>query len=610
MITSQPYSLTWGDIDLATDGDTGDSYRFECYADSQFGSPVPMIQAVASLLVDGDLAVINRWGNREFKVNLTLIGDDGVALASGEAALMLAATAERPAPLVWTPPAFDAAPSVLEVVTCTVERDYDGDWSLDEQQRLQRHFTLTFECLPWVRDADLTTIPAIPAPTSPSTPAVYQTISNISGTPEFSPFVCHSAHFGAVTEDAGTLSGNSWYRAYAANTFVGGIVYVAAQRTVSTSLAGFPYLTVDAEMSSQVAGGPDPYLRVVVGTAAFEPVAMVPLSLGVGFRYYFSGVPDTATDLQVRAYWQVDTVKTTRRLRIFELGRTDRIEVDGSSGLQVARTAFVGGSAPTQAAISLDAEAMPLLGSTALIYTGPNPVTPMRPLLASSATVTPDTAMISGAKHALASASVYRIPVARLADAQYSLLARLNFTGSKTIAWQARMVAADGSTIPGSDLVVSGSTQVTNTTADPWKIHTLATLALPPVAIDDPVSTHAVEVTLSMATGGSTVTVDEVWPLDTENGAVTVIHEPSAFQLTRVECRSPQIDAPRPAVIGTWDGYGSQDITRLSTPGTHLLRPGLLHVFTATDLAKYAECSLTYYRRHGWHPAPDSTDAT
>ncbi|WP_370290236.1 hypothetical protein [Nocardioides sp.] len=608
MPLSQPHSLTWGDIDLSTEADTGQSWRIEMLAVPKYGNPKPIIDAVESLLVDGDLAVINRWGNRELVVDVRICGDDGIALAQAEAALMAAATAERPDPLSWTPPALDGATAVFEVVTCTIERGYGENWDHDESKRLHRYFTLTFECLPWVRDADLTTIPAIPAPTSPSTPAVYETISSISGVGDWSPLPCHAAHFGTVTEDSGTLGSNTWYRVYASNTLTAGTVFLQAERATSTSLAGFPYLTVDAELSSQAAGGPAPYLRIAVGTTEYDPVAIAPIP--EGFRYYFTGTPDTIANLKVRGYWQVEALRTTRRLRIFEIGRTDRIEVDGSSGLQVARTAVVGGSAPTQAAISLDAEAMPLLGSTALIYTGRTPVAPLRPFRISSSAVTTDTAMISGAKHTLAAPTVYRIPVARLVDAQYALLARLNFTGSKIIAWQARIVAADGTDIPGSDLIASGSTQLTNATTDPWMIHTLATLPLPPVAIDDAASTHAVEITLSMASGGSAVTVDEVWPLDSDNGDWTVIHEPSAFQLTRIECRSPQIDAPRPAVIGTWDGYGSQDITRLTVPGTHLLRPGLLHVFTATDMAKYAECAITYYRRHGWHPGPDATDAT
>lgn len=606
----QAHELTWGDdLSMTADAATNAPWRINMLAVSDFGQPVPMVEAVTSLLVDGDLAVVNRWGNREVKVAFRITGDNGDALAHAEAALFAKAAAARPDPLYYTPPSIDALPTVFEVVAVSaLERDYDDVWQLRERRRHERIYTCTFECLPWVRDVDLTTIPAIPAPTSPSTPAVYEIISAISGTPEFTPIVCHTSHFGTVTEDSASLSGNTWYRAYAANTYVGGTVFIAAQRTVSTSLAGFPYLTVDAEMSSQVAGGPDPYLRVVVGTAVFEPVAMVPLAVGVGFRYYFAGVPNTATNLQVRAYWQVDSVKTTRRLRIFELGRTDRIEIDGSSGLQVARTAIVGGSAPTQAAISLDAGALPLVGSTALIYTGPNPVAPLRPFRTASSAVSPDTAMISGARHTLAAATVYRVPANRFIDSTYSLVARLSFTGTKLIIWQARIVAADGTDIPGSDVVVTGTTTLTNPATDPWRLHVLASIELPTVALKTE-TTHAVEITLTAVADGSSIVLDEVWPLDTGNGAVTLINEPSAFQLTKIELLSPQLDAPRQAVIGTWDGYGAQDITRLTTPGAHVLKPGLLHVFTATDMAKYAQCALTYYRRHGMHAAAATEDS-
>ncbi|NGZ99614.1 hypothetical protein G5V59_02455 [Nocardioides sp. W3-2-3] len=115
------------------------------------------------------------------------------------------------------------------------------------------------------------------------------------------------------------------------------------------------------------------------------------------------------------------------------------------------------------------------------------------------------------------------------------------------LTWSAKLVDAAGGDIPGSDLVASGVALLRNTTADPWRIHHIATQTLPALATSG-VDTDQVQITLSMDSGGDTVRIDEGWLANTDNGAVTLVHEPSANDLTAIEIRSAQ--ARRPVPVG------------------------------------------------------------
>lgn len=609
MTLDQPHELTQGSLVYDSDLDPDVPWAFTTLAeDSTFGNPVPLVEEVRSMLTDGSLAVVTGHGNREVSFRLQVAAADGQAMAQAEAALMAEKMAERPSPLVWTPPMVGAWPAVFDVVHMDIQRDHSAGWDIDERFRQHRFYTITLVCLPWARDPEATVIEALPRPTDPNLPATYQVIDACTSLTGWEV----TDNYGGWTGEAISLPGDGSIQASGTATASTSPRYLNLNRTGSVTMGTTPYLTVDVVQSHTLQPLDSPIAIAVTsggqGTGNLPILAMQAIEIaGVGpATRYIVEPPATFTKLFVSAGWVARPGGSTALYwRIYEVGRTDRIEVNGSSGFQIARTAEVGGTAPTQAALSFDAGPDPLIGSSALVYTGSSEVVPMRTLRTSSATVTVDTTMISGARNDLSAPMVFRVPVSRLSQATYTLLARLSFTGSKTVAWQARVMSSTGTSIPGSDLVVSGSSLITNSTTDPWRIHSLAAIQMPVIAVEGS-TTHVVEVTLSMTSGGNTVTVDEGWLCDTDAGAVTVLHEPSSYQLSSVELRSPQLDAPRSAVIGTWLTYGTQDISRLVDAfGAHLFKPGLLHVFTATDLAKYATCELTYYRRYHTHPGPD-----
>lgn len=603
-VLNQEQELLWGGLVLDSAVEVDTPWRFETLVGTTFGNPVRLVEYLKSQLQDGELAVTTGFGNREgFPVIIRISAPDGQALAMAEAALMAEALADQIAPLIWLPPALEAWSGALEIVNVDVERDYPVDagtsWDYREKYSHTRVFRLTFTALPWVRDLESTIIPALPVPEDPDDPPVVVSINDCTSTTGWSALMWPSGGWSGVA--VSTASGG--VQVTGTPTPGSGQATMSLVLTDSETMGATPYLVIEVPSNPTVE---DPRITAMYSGSStiVEPVAVVQIG---GFRMlcYFEA-PPTWTSVRIRK--TIDRPASSGggglTFRVYDVSKTDRIAIDGTNGFQVARTAIVGGSVPTQAAIRFNAGTDPLVGSTALIYTGSSPVVPLRARRISSATVHVSGTKISGAYNDLSDPMVFRVPVNEVRNSSYTLLPRLEFTGTAVVQWQARIVSNAGAAIPGSDVVLDGETLLRNDTADPWHIHALAKLQLPVVAIEG-TTTHAIELTISMTTGGEDVNVDEVWLADTLNGAVTLVHEPSAFQLSQIEIRSPQLDSPRPAAIGTWIGYGSQDISRLTRLGTHLFKPGLLYVFTATDLAKYAPCELEYYRRHGWHSGPD-----
>lgn len=613
---SQPAELTWGALTFASAVSPDLPYRIEAVAaGSTFGSPMPLVEYIRLLAADGSMAVRTGHDNREIKIRVRVSAHEGASLASAEAAIRGECDADQLSPLIWTSPVIDAQPAAFDIVHATLADGWDADWDVDEMFRAHRYYEITWQAWPWARDLETTTIPAIPAPVDPETPATVTVLNTCDSLTGWSNFM-HPA--GAWSDTVQTAPGD-YLRLQSRLAKSTGAATMSQILTAPVTMGAETYLIVDAAPATASNGDPlDLQVRYDTGSGVvgapgtdglYYPVAIMATATPNVSRYYFEAPASFSAIRFLRYIADRSRVWGTLNFQIYQVAKTDRIEISGTNGLQVARTAVVGGSAPTQAAITLDASPSPLVGSTALIYTGRSAVVSLRALCTASASPTIDDTKISGAYNDLSTTMKFVIPATALQESTYSLMGRLSSTGAQVINWSARLVSVAGATIPGSEVVKSGQTLVRNTTADPWMIHSLANIQLP--TIRRVRQNHAIEITLSMTTGGSGVLVDEGWLADTgdDRGAVTVVHEPSAFQLTRIDLLSPQVDAPLQAVVGTWETYGEQDIGRLVTSfGTHALRPGLLHVFTATDMARFAECSLTYYRRHHTNPAPDLTE--
>lgn len=602
---TQPQELTLGNFVL--DSDTASSVAWSCEtmaAGSTRGNPIPLVERVRSMLTDGSLAKTVGFDNREVKFQLRLTAEGetaGEILAQAESALMAEVMADQIAPLRWTSPISGSWVGVFEVVTAFIDIGNEADWDFEEVARNARYYEIVLTCLPWVRDEDVTVIEALPAPADPDVPATVTSINDGTSATGWDDLMWPTAAWSSV---AVTQSGS--YVQVAGNLAGGGgDASISLVLTDSETMGATTYLQADVYPTVNPDGSPAEITAMFDASGTiYEPIAAMPSGTAGVTRYYFEGPASWSSVRIRRVVERPATGGTARSLRVYDLSKTDRIEISGANGFQVARTALVGGSAPTQAALTFGDEVSALIDSTGLIYTGTSPTVSLRALLATYAgTVTPDATKVSGATNDLSSPMVFLVPVEQLRAATFSLLALLDSTGSDSIDWSARVVDSAGGDIPGSEVVDSGTTLVTNTTSARM-IHTIASIQMPVVAIEGS-TTHCVEVTIEMASGGSGVVVDECWLLDTDNGAVTVINKPATFELTAIELRSPELDAPRPAVVGTWTTHGAQDISRLVTSfGTHLFWPGLIYVLTVADEGRFAPAELEYYRRHHTHPGP------
>lgn len=608
VVLDQAHELRWGGVVFASDAEVDTPYRFEALVGTAYGNPVSLTAVVRSSLGDGELIRRTGWGNREdVPVYVRVSAHDGQSLAMGEAALAQEFMADDPNPLTWVPPTLGAWPLAFDVLHVEPERDWQGEvgasWDYRERFDHQIVYKLTFTTAPFTRDLEPTLIPALDVPANPDEPVLIDldTCDSADGwVRTYSPSTGWTGLTG-VTQSAGAVrvngnrTGDSW---------------LALERTFATpiSMDGTPYLVVALLAPDDGHWPARPGVTVVYDTAGgqpFKPVAMKPHPT-VPHRYdvYF-GAPESFSRVKIRAQFTTFS-PAARYLYVHNVARTDRVAIDGANGLQVARTAVIGGTAPTQAKLRLDAAGSPLVGSTAMFYTGASPVVPLRARLSNADTLaglTVDATKISGATNGLTVAMVFRIPVPLLARATYGLLARLSFTGTRILSWSAKLVDSTGADIPGSDVESSGTTLLRNPTSDPWRIHHIASMKLPAIATEG-VDSDVVQITLGLG-GAADVAVDEAWIANTEDGAITLVHEPSANALTSIELRSPTISAPFPSVYGTWSSGRTQDITRLARIGTHRFKPGRIHIFTATDLARFAGCELEYFRRYFLLAGPD-----
>lgn len=590
----QQHGLTWGALDFVDPNPTVDGYLLEAIGgDTNFGNPKAEIQVVRSLLTDGSLAVLEGWDNREVQIRVRLSAPDataGPALALAESALMTEIQAVSKSPLLYTPPATDAAVSVFDVVAATLERDNANDWDIEEELREYRYFVLTLTCLPFARPEGTVVVPALsPNPPSPTTVDIdtCDSTTNWSASYWGGPFTnTFGVVSGAVRVTQTPLSPMTTYPR------------MGLRRSGTLSTSGMPYLAVDVRTSH-----PGVYTSLdfqPFNQPAISPVATEPLSGGV-VRYYFAG---DITDFQV---WSNTggaasgpTSSDARWMEVSNIARTDTIPGSGTTR-QFSRSAAVTGSAPTQAAIRLYDATPAALGSEILVHSSRNTnwKPSLRPFRTSSATVTADSAMVSGARNTLASSMVFRIAASRFTEGTYSLMARMSVSTSASLGWSVRMVSSAGATTVGSSVVVSGSITVPVTSG--YQVLNLAAIPLPVVKAE---ADQMVELTL---TGTANMTLDEAWLFGLHDGVLTWIRD--ADSLTWIEIRSPELGAARPSIYGGTGAKGANSIdvswkaagSTYGSFGSHRFEPGLMQIFTVCSTSLVSQSEIEFYPRYHSH---------
>ncbi|WP_377324765.1 hypothetical protein ACFJIY_07690 [Pimelobacter simplex] len=584
---TQQHGLTWGSLDFVSTTPAASGYLVESVADgSSFGNPEQRVEVVRSLLTDGALAVLEGWDNREVVIRLRLsapLAAAGPALAAAEAALMREILATRKSQLAWVPPATDAKTCVFDVVGASLDRDYQGEWDLEEKAREYRYFLLTLTCLPFARTAARTVVPALPPPAVTPVVVVIDTCDSTSG---------WTASGTNVTTPVVTSTGG-YVQAAATSTSTPGVESLNLARAGSISFGSTPYLRITASDTSLGEGGS---LSAVGGGGVMSPKLVAASPTIAGASDYYFGPLTSVTSIAFSRASTTTASGASVALRVHEVARTDALPASGTSRQQ-ARSATVTGSAPTQAMARLYDATPAALGTEVLFYTSTNPQSSpaLRPFRTASAAETTDSTMVSGKRNTLTSAMTFRIPSSRITEGTYSLLARLNVSTAGTIGWSTRIVSATGTTTVGSSVVISGSTAV-GTTGGAYQVVNLASIPLPAVKAE---ADQAIELTL---TGTANMTLDESWLFAVHDGALTWVTDSDS--LTWIEIRSPELGAARPSVYGGTGAKGANSVCidwKCKSFGAHRFEPGLMQIFTVASTSLVSQSELEFYPRYHSH---------
>ncbi|WP_418061795.1 hypothetical protein [Pimelobacter simplex] len=598
---TQQVKLGWAPLEFVDPGAAApaEGYLIEAMADgTDFGNPEARVEIVQSLLTDGALAVLEGWDNREAPIRLRLsapAATAGPALAAAEKALMAGVLAASKAPLVYTPAATSAATCVFDVVAAKLERDTSDGWDLKEERREYRFYLLTLTCLPFARPESTVVTPAIPIPPNPGGVAVFQNLDTCDTVTNWAPSYEFSGQteaeftksFGAVAGAVRSALAPGWW---VQSVYPG----MKLTRTGALSMAGLPYLAVDVRVSHPAAYG---LPGIVIDGAPVTPLAAEPVAGGFT-RIYVAATNFSALSVVVPQLSRTQD-SATRWLEVSNVARTDAIgDKANSTSRQQSRTASVGGSAPTQAAIRLFDATPGALGTDTLIHTSTNLLwrPPLRRWISSSSAVTADTSLVSGGRNSLATPTTIRVAANLLSEGNYALMARMSVTAAGTLTWSARMVGASGSNTVGSSVVVSGSIPVSTTAG--YQVLNLAAIPLPVVAAE---GDQLVELVIS---GTASMILDEAWLFGLHDGALTWIRDADA--LTWVEVRSPELGAARPSVYGGTGARGSNSACidwKCLSFGAHRFSPGVTQVFTITSSSLLSQSELEFYPRYHSHVA-------
>ncbi len=583
---TQQHGLTWGALDFVSETPTDAGWLIEAVAEgASFGNPEPVVEIVQSLLTDGALAVTQRWDNREITMKLRLSGVDGDAIAAAEAALMAEVLATEKSPLVWTPPTDNAAVTVFDVVNARLDRDYEG-WDDDEVLQENRYFLLTLTCLPFARTEEKTVVPALSSGSA--------TVTVIDACTSFTNWT--ASFLGLTATSSGSTGG-----------------YVYGQGTKASSAA----IALSRNFPTPASMGGDTYLRITVQAShagtysayyeAHSTSGQYPLTLaatrtssiaGAVDHYYYAPVVGGGTFTNLLVYIEIPSGgSATAFLRVHEVARTSSIP----AGRQQSRTASVGGSAPTQAAIRVyDSSA---LGADVLVYTSRNTAwqVAMRTYRTMSATVTADTAMVSGARNDLSTPMHFEIPADVFTRGTYALVARMNVTAAATLPWTVGGIAASGASF--FSVKQAGSASLSTTSG--YQIIPLGTVTLPTLDVEGDQ-----RVKVEFVTATASITVDEVWLFSLDDGALTWVKNPyhGVESLTWVEIRSPELGAARPSVWGGKLTNRSDGVCIdlfCESFGSHRFSPGEMQIFTVCTSTETAKSEIEFYPRYHSHVQDD-----
>jgi hypothetical protein len=564
------HSLTLGSLLLTGSvPDADHDFTFDVLADgATFGVAQGVQEVVRSLLADGDLYRITRYGNREVSFRVQIEGPSLGSLAHGEAALR--AEVGRPNLLTWQPPDALSVPTVFEVVASEMAQTFDD---LDELKR-RRVFVVTLTCGPFARSADAVTVDALDPPPGSVTTVAITDADAVTG---------WSANAG------GSAVGVTDQGSYVQATFP------STQLTIIYTPAAPVSLGVSRYILLEMSGSTPTYFSVDGGSGA---VGVTPISarattsgtvvyvLDVGPSFTLHGLSVARKGALVAGAGQAPT------LNVHDVTATDTLPQ--VSPRQITRIIEVGGTERTPASIHVQSEdGVDDLGLI-IVHTCPEDGSGYSPPLQRWRTVgqarTDDATAFSGTYESINVTSwVAEVPTSALPEGGYTLLARLRAQSAATVTvtWSTSTIFPDATTQEGFTV---GTVQHTFDVGNVWNLVKMEALTLPSVRTQ----AGKVQIALQVAAASPVVTLDEAWLFRVDDDCALTIVETERPHLW---LDSPDLTSPVPRI---WVGDGLTTKVHpgegLHQMGSHVLSPEGTAVFTAA-LTDNPLTEATFYRR-------------
>lgn len=575
------HSLTLGSLlltDSLPDDDYG--YEFNVLADgASIGVANGVQEVVRSLLADGELTRVTRYGNREVTFSVEITGPSLAALSQGEAALR--GEVGRSNTLTWEAPDYLAPVTLFEVVTSSMVQKFDDLAELKNR----RTFTLTLTCSPFAMSADETTVPALAAaggsPTTVSVNTADTTTNWFATVADYS--VRGSTAAPTAVVDMGDylqVSGSGYW-----------LSLKLTLNTGSVALAGTRYLLVE------VSGSPSPQFGLTLDGVyrSVSPVAVRALTTGVTQVVLDCGTATTLGALVIGFDLKSNSVES-RIINVHDVTRTS--EIPQTSPRQSSRIIEVGGTERAPASLRAYASSGSL--GTTLIHTTPHDgsgYTPnMRRWRASGNTtaVNADTRRITGTWEPLKpNPVVSRTPAHSLPRGDYLLVAAIKCDTVTTttpypINWAVKSVIS-GQVLGSNEGTGYGWFPIANQLT----IVQIASFAAPVVrsgALD-------VEVHLLNPTSTLAMSVEEWWMFkDDEDSALSVVNTSEG----NLWLDSPDVQSGVPEVwVGPSKPFAYHPAGGLAAPGQHTFKSGPVLVTSISDSNDYLQVDMTYRKR--WH---------
>lgn len=580
------HSLTLGSLLLTgsmPDADHG--YELNVLAEgASFGAAKGVQGVVTSLLSDGDLVRITRYGNRDVTFSVEITGPSLVALAEGEAALRR--EVGRGNTLTWQPPDFLAAATVFEVVTSEMSQTFND---LDELAR-RRTFSVTLTCLPGARSLAPVTVEAISFGTSRVTIDTCDSAAGWTGTWAGAPRAIDTTFV-----DPGSLG---------VQEFENEVGFPPQKwtltRTGTVDFTATPFLEVEVTTLSSKGGAP---LNISASVGTFPGNLPKLLTVSIPGTSYYRVIFDargagvvgsiTLSHVSDGGVWQGLIVRDVAMSNI----------PPNITPRQVSRFLEIGGTERTTGSVAVSSRDGSAL-SLAMVHTSPasgvrgaSGYSPsLRPYRLSGNTVTTDAARLSGASEPLKPAAVVsQVPNGSLPDGPYFVAALVKSDTSKTtgIFWTVRTI------VGGADIVGQEERGMSYPfTANVWALVPLGVISLPVAQATDAITRVDIQQdTLDAAN----LTLDDVYLFWAgENCGFTVVNGAKS----RLWLDTPDASSLVPTYWTGDDelrGDAHHPGTALLVPGEHPLVPGLMRTWIATTgaTATFPLASVTNYER--WH---------